>query len=89
MWHNEFRTLRGWNRHTLFVMIAQLFLRTLQLEQKKSAPATLAMAAVRGAAIARAAFTQALSALCWHVARNRAAFLSYRKRRLMEIALKC
>ena len=32
----ECRTLTGWNRHMLFVMIAQLFLRLLQLELKKT-----------------------------------------------------
>ena len=37
MAHYECRTLTGWNRHMLFVMIAQLFLRLLQLELKKTA----------------------------------------------------
>ena len=36
MAHYECRTLTGWNRHMLFVMIAQLFLRLLQLELKKT-----------------------------------------------------
>ena len=36
MGHYECRTLTGWNRHMLFVMIAQLFLRLLQLELKKT-----------------------------------------------------
>jgi hypothetical protein len=30
----------------------------------------------------------ASAALCWHVARNRAAFLSHRKRRLAAMSLK-
>jgi len=34
--HYECRTVTGWNRHMLFVMIAQLFLRLLQLDLKKT-----------------------------------------------------
>jgi len=37
MGHYECRTVTGWNRHMLFVMIAQLFLRLLQLDLKKTA----------------------------------------------------